>query len=127
MASTAVLVTAVAIAIYVLSRPQVGTPPVSEGNTKPPVPLAVTIDIQPWARVRILDATGAEVLPAPLATPLSVSLPPGRYTLDCENGGLTARASFSLEVGSDRPTLVRLVMPGYDADAALRNLLGPPR
>ena len=127
MASAAVLVAAVAVAVYVLSRPQVHTPPVSEGNTTPPVPLAVTIDIQPWARVRILDATGAEVLPAPLATPLSVSLPPGRYTLDCENGGLTARASFSLEVGSDRPTLVRLVMPGFDADAALRNLLGPPR
>jgi hypothetical protein len=92
-----------------------------------PVPIeriAVTVDFRPWARVRIEDTDGADVGDVSV-TPFVVSLPPGRYVLHAENGGVTDAVQVPIEVRADEALVVNEVMPGFDADRLVDRLIGP--
>ena len=85
--------------------------------------------MRPWARVQISRVEGSTTAAAqPVqTTPFVVSLPAGNYLLDCENGGLTSRATFNLNVTPGAPIAVAQTMPGFDIEQALNKLLGPGR
>jgi serine/threonine protein kinase len=122
------LAAAAAIAAAVTFWPQ---PPPAKPPVEPAVvpPTQVTVDVRPWARVRIsrVDASTTST-PLPVqTTPFVVSLPPGHYLLDCENGGLTSRATFDLNVTPGAPIAFTQTMPGFDVEQILTRLLGSGR
>ena len=99
--------------------PPTPEPPVA---TDPPTP--VTVDIRPWARVRIVPATaGVEVPTEPLYTPFTIDLPPGDYSFECENGGLTKAVTYPLKVATGKPQFLVRTMPGFDAAKVVDALL----
>ena len=99
--------------------PPTPEPPVA---TDPPTP--VTVDIRPWARVRIVPATdGVEVPKEPLYTPFTIDLPPGDYAFECENGGLTRAVTYPLTVATGKPQFLIRTMPGFDAAKVVDALL----
>jgi hypothetical protein len=83
----------------------------------------VTVDIRPWARVRIMDADGT-AQGATYTTPFAIALAPGRYTLQCENGGLTRPLTLPVTVTAGSPVVVSRAMPGFDAARIVDTLLG---
>ena len=93
----------------------------------PPVTSLVSIDIRPWARVRIAglgSATPPERADA-YVTPFLVSLAAGKYRLDCENGGLTPTATFEISVEAGQPLHFSQAMTAFDPDQLVTKLLGP--
>ena len=103
-------------------------PPTPPPTPEPPVaadpPTPVTVDIRPWARVRIVPATdGVEVPTEPLYTPFTIDLPPGDYSFECENGGLTRAVTYPLTVATGKPQFVIRTMPGFDAAKVVDALL----
>lgn len=88
--------------------------------------LSLSVDAMPWASVRVLDSqTGQPVSESTYTTPTVLNLPVGTYALEFIHPeyGATTRA-VTVEPGSDPQ--VRVVMPGFDAGAIARELLGPP-
>ena len=89
----------------------------------------VTIDIRPWARVRVVpaavpDGQAPPPVPAePLYAPFTIDLTPGDYTLEAENGGLTRNASFQLKVELGKPQYFTRTMPGFNATKTVDALL----
>jgi hypothetical protein len=85
---------------------------------------SVTIDVSPWATVRVLDA--ATRLPASVSeftTPFVVTLAPGAYVLELVHPEL-GRDERPIEVQQGVPSQLHFDMPGFDAAATARRLLG---
>jgi len=104
---------------------------VPEPATNVNTPVVITIDLQPWARVRIVrqdtspSSAGDLALPSdPLLTPFTISLPPGDYTLQCENGGITASLTLPLRVEGGQSQIVSRAMPGFNPNQVVDTLLG---
>ena len=104
------------------------TIPASVTTTIPvPTNVSVSVDLQPWARVRILDAKGVAVNSSPLTTPFLYSLAPGDYKFEAENGGISSPETFDVRIDPDRPKVINRPMRGFDVEKTLNGLLGPPR
>ena len=79
----------------------------------------VTIDATPWANVRIrATVAGTEVPATTFTTPFAVQLPPGQYTLELDNNGVTGATSQQIQVAPNGVNNFHVVMPGFDADRA---------
>lgn len=88
--------------------------------------LSLSVDAQPWASVRVLDArTQRPVGQSTYTTPAVLNLPVGVYTLEFSHPeyGTTTR---DVTVEQDSDPQVRVVMPGFDAGAVARELFGVP-
>jgi hypothetical protein len=90
-----------------------------------PVPTTLTVDIRPWARVRILSGDGAAPSTGTYTTPFAVALAPGKYTLQMENGGLTKPLEVEVTLTEGSPVTISRNMPGFDAGLVVDSLLGP--
>ena len=89
---------------------------------------SLTVNLRPWARVRITSRDTSGAVPAePQLTPFMVSLLPGEYTLIAENDGITPRTEFSVTVEPGKVTLVSRDMPGFSPDRTVDALLGTNR
>lgn len=85
----------------------------------------LVVDVIPWGRVdRIADAEGKSFLEgAPQFTPLSVRVPPGRYTVVVTNPNFPGRTlSLSAEVGPDGKGLCSGKFEPVDAKAYFETL-----
>ena len=107
--------------------------PARAGPAAPPAsvvvaPLPVSIDAVPWARVRIsTTTTGATVPPEALETPVSLALPPGTYTLEFENGGLSRPMTQQIVVEAGKANSFPFRMPDFNIEAVISELVGPER
>jgi eukaryotic-like serine/threonine-protein kinase len=109
------------------------TPPPAGAPAVPvavaPAGTVVRINALPWARVRFTSGPAGFVPPAlsdaDRATPLRVTLPPGTYGLELENGGLTPPLIERIEVGSATQMDASFRMPGYDPVAAAARAMAP--
>ena len=72
------------------------------------------------------SARGLEAEAVPAAG-YTIELLPGTYQIAAENGGLTAPASFQVEVRPGAPTMLRELMPGFRPDDVVNRLLRQPR
>ena len=103
-------------------------PPVASTDPAAPPAAAMTtvyVDVRPWARVKIVPAAPDPAVPADaLYAPFAVDLPPGTYTLECENGGVTRAATFQVTVGAGPQQFVTRSMPGFNAARIVDGLLG---
>jgi len=83
----------------------------------------VRINALPWARVRFSSGPAGFVPPAltesERTTPLVVTLPPGVYAVELENGGLTSPLVERVEVRAGGPVDLSFRMPGFDPEAAV--------
>jgi serine/threonine protein kinase len=93
----------------------------------PIAPVMVAIDLQPWARVRIVGQDGVAAPSEEFATPFTVLLQPGRYVLKCENGGLTQALDLPIEVKSGEPQTLSRRMLGFDPERLVTTLMGKPK
>jgi hypothetical protein len=85
----------------------------------------VYVDVRPWARVKIVPAApDAQVPTDALYAPFAIDLPPGTYSLECENGGVTRPLTFQLTVAAGPPQAVTRNMPGFNATKTVDALLG---
>jgi hypothetical protein len=84
--------------------------------------IVVLIDAQPWARV-IIDGGGTHLEPG--STPFSISLAPGTYRLQLENGNLTPAREEMIQVAPGNQEF-RFVMPGFDANQTAADLARGP-
>jgi serine/threonine protein kinase len=84
----------------------------------------VSVDIHPWARVKIVGLGDAKppAAPASYTTPFLVQLAAGRYRLECEKGG--PMASFEITVEAGQPLRVDHAMPDFDVDSVVNQLIG---
>ena len=79
------------------------TPPVDAAPAASAL-TSVTIDLRPWARVKIVPAAPDPSVPADaLYSPFTLDLPAGTYTLECENGGVTRPTTIQLTVVEGTP------------------------
>jgi hypothetical protein len=89
--------------------------------------LVIVIDVQPWARLSISTTdrglAGFGIQSA--ETPVALRLPPGRYQVQCENGGLTGALTQTIDVAPGGQTTFRFDMPGFNVNDVLRNLSSP--
>jgi len=90
--------------------------------------LVIVIDVQPWARLSISTTdrglAGFGIQSA--ETPVALRLPPGRYQVQCENGGLTGPPlTQMIDVAPGGQTTFRFDMPGFSVNDVLRNLSSP--
>jgi len=84
---------------------------------------SLTIDVSPWATVRVLEeATGLPASVSEFTTPFVVTLPPGRYVLELVHPDL-GRDEQPVEVQQGVPRQLHFVMPGFDAEDAARRVL----
>jgi serine/threonine-protein kinase len=98
-------------------------------NGKPAAPAAdvlVSIDLQPWARVKVVNAAGVAI-GSVQTTPFVVPLPPGQYRLECENGGVSQPETIPITVEAGPAQSISRALKGFDPDAVLNRLLGRPR
>ncbi|MGQ0735153.1 MAG: protein kinase domain-containing protein [Acidobacteriota bacterium] len=87
-------------------------------------PTPVTIDIRPWARVKIVAAKEGMTVPAePQYAPFTVELAAGDYVLECENGGLTRPSSFKVTITEGKAQFIVRTMPGFNATKAVDAIL----
>ena len=104
---------------------------VTEGAAEATSPVglnSVTIDIRPWARVRVVPVAGEGQTPPsvpaePLYAPFTVDLAPGDYTLEAENGGLNRNATFPIKIELGKPQFIVRTMPGFNATKIVDALL----
>lgn len=88
----------------------------------------VSIDVLPWARVRIVPVGHTAPVPKEaLLTPFSVELAPGAYRLECDNDGISPPSVFPITVEAGRPLSVSRAMPGFDPSRLVETLAGPRR
>lgn len=86
----------------------------------------VTVDMLPWARVRIFPVGHqAKVPEQSLLTPFTIALAPGNYRLECENDGISPRTILPITVVADRPLTISRKMNGFNAAKLVDTLLGP--
>jgi serine/threonine protein kinase len=109
--------------------------PSEPGAAAAPGPLSapelnsVTIDVRPWARVRVVATKVPEgqsppqVPTEPLYAPFTIDLAPGDYTLEAENGGLNRNATFQIKVEGSKPQSFVRTMPGFNATKIVDALL----
>ena len=117
-----------------------GTEPAGRGQqvdvmTAPPitdrpaadVPVAtfpVTIDAVPWADVQISPSQPAPgVEDQNGTTPMRVNLPAGKYTVRFSNPSAQRPVVQTLTVAPDRNNVVRVNIPGLDAERILQEIL----
>ena len=82
------------------------------------------VDVRPWARVKIVPPAPDAAVPADaLYAPFAVDLPPGTYTFESENGGVTRPLTFQVTVATGAPQAVTRSMPGFDATRAVDSLM----
>jgi serine/threonine protein kinase len=143
-----VLVVAVISVYLLMNRPEAPVSiPVTESATQPatnttssvqapppvkmpevPSPQRVSVDVMPWARVRIVAVGHDAAVPsAPLETPFTVELAPGDYRLECENDGVSPRTVFPITVTAGRSLTVNRTMRGFNAADVVDSLAGPRR
>jgi hypothetical protein len=108
------------------------TPPPVTGTPKPapPPPIqmsALTVNLRPWARVRLRPVASDVETPAPQTTPFTITVPAGEYVLEAENGGLTPPFKVTLRLEGGKVRTISQDMPGFNADRVLDALLGPAR
>jgi hypothetical protein len=117
----------------VTTTPTTQPPTTTTSDTPTTVPPAapglttVFIDIRPWARIKVVPTTPNPSTPIPSDTfyaPFAVDLPPGDYTLEAENGGVTRATKFELKVGEGAPMTFVRNMPGFNATKIVESLLG---
>ena len=84
--------------------------------------IVVLIDAQPWARVTI-DGDGTHLEPG--ATPFGISLAPGTYRVQLENGNLTPAREEMIQVAPGNQEF-RFVMPGFDPNQTAADLVRSP-
>ena len=92
----------------------------------PPAPSLTTVhvDVRPWARVKIVPSAPDAAEPADaLYAPFALDLPPGTYTLESENGGVTRPLTFQVTVATGAPQAVTRIMPGFNATRAADSLM----
>ncbi len=122
--------TAAAVTTTIPATTTVPPPPPTgpPDNVLVPAPQLVSVDILPWARVRIVPVVAGVNVPGELLiTPFTVQLPPGDYRLECENGGVSTRSVFPIKVEAGRPLTVTRTMSGFNADQVVGTLLGDQR
>lgn len=78
----------------------------------------VSVNALPWARVAIRPRGGAGDWPAGELTPCVLTLPPGRYEVRLENGGVTPELIREIEIAADRPPDFVFVMPTFEPRTA---------
>lgn len=101
--------------------PQSTAPPATATVTSQPV----TIDVLPWARVRIVPVGHDAAVPSEsLLTPFTVSLVPGEYRLECENDGLSPRTVLPVTVAAGKPSTITRQMQGFNPARVVDTLLG---
>ena len=106
-------------------------PAMMEGAAEATSPVglnSVTIDIRPWARVRVVPVAAEGQAPPSvpaeaLYAPFTVDLAPGDYTLEAENGGLNRNATFPIKVELGKPQVIVRIMPGFNATKTVDALL----
>jgi len=75
--------------------------------------------------VKIVPAAPDPAVPTdPLYAPFAVDLPPGTYTFECENGGVTRPLTFQVTVAAGPTQGVIRNMPGFNATKTVDGLLG---
>jgi hypothetical protein len=57
-------------------------------------------------------------------TPFTITLLPGDYVMECENGGITAPLSLQVSVASGQNQFISRAMPGFDPRRVVDALLG---
>jgi hypothetical protein len=102
------------------------TPPPAPTEPAPAAALTtVFVDVRPWARVKIVPPAPDPAVPADaLYAPFAVDLPPGTYTFECENGGVTRPLTFKVTVAAGPTQGVTRTMPGFNATKTVDSLLG---
>jgi hypothetical protein len=104
------------------------TPTTTPVTTDPAAVATMTtlfIDVRPWARVKIVPAAPDPAVPADaLYAPFAVDLPPGTYSFECENGGVTRPLTFQVTVAAGPPQAVTRNMPGFNPTRTVDSLLG---
>jgi len=104
-----------------LPEPTPPTRPAPEPPTTVPTG-TLQVDALPWANVSIKPITGQIALPqSTYVTPVHLDLPYGQYEIRFENPeyGSSGR---TVTVGP-QPALVRVTMPGFDADRVINSIL----
>jgi hypothetical protein len=108
----------------------VPAPATTSASTTVPVfvdATSVTIDAQPWARVRVVPARGnPETVVQAGETPAVFLLLPGDYVVELQFGGQPPIVSEAISVGVT-PLQRTFTRPGFDPDKAATELLGPER
>lgn len=104
--------------------------------------LPVTIDVHPWAEVRVVLALSGEDVAAlppevvrelarergPLLTPVSLALPAGTYVVSFRNEALSLTHTERITVVAGGEHHFSFSMPGFDADRAIAEIMrGPTR
>jgi hypothetical protein len=59
-----------------------------------------------------------------LYAPFAIDLPPGTYSFECENGGVTRPLTFQVTVAAGPTQAVTRNMPGFNATKTVDGLLG---
>jgi hypothetical protein len=111
------------------ARASLGGGAVALSNAVVAPSVAVLIDVQPWARVSVFTTSPSSQLTfqEQPTTPATIRLPLGSYELRFENGGVTDPLSQPITVSRGGPTTFQFTMPGFDADALVKQLGSPRR
>ena len=127
VAMTVVAVVLIAAAAWLIPRL---FPDPASGSAEPVAGAAVggatgrlTIDALPWAEIRsITDAEGRTHSPGPAPfTPLTLELPPGRYTVILEPPGATQPHTSVVDVRAGRTDQLLQRFETVDAESFLKN------
>jgi hypothetical protein len=93
-----------------------------------PAEARLVVDLKPWARVTITSADSTTQVPTgPQVTPFAIPLPPGRYLIRAENGGLSRSFEREITLSAGQQTTLMEVMPGFDANRIVDALAGQDR
>ena len=131
IAAVAVVIVLIGIIVVIKARKgsAVTTTPVTETtSTAPPVPGTLVINALPWGEVQsIKDATGAEHLDAsakPAYTPFTVSLPPGKYSVELANPNSHQTNSCSATVAANASVRCEVPLDSIDVDTYIKQVTG---
>jgi serine/threonine-protein kinase len=100
----------------------------SAGRGAAPAPVAVFIDIRPWATVESIarKADGSVVDIACPATPCLVNLAPGDYHVSARNPFFPNPAGFDITVAAGAYQEIRHRLPDLNPEEEARRILGGP-
>ena len=88
----------------------------------------LTVNLRPWARVRITSRDAAATVPAePQLTPFTLPLLPGEYTLLRKTAASRRATEVSVKVEAGKATVISRDMPGFSPDRTVDALLGTNR